>query len=152
MLYACTYRSICRWLVVRSSADDRPTVVRLSGDRPNIKTLLMGTLMFLHRPIIDNSSPEILTHRMANWYQRHTSTSFFWTIRGDVKAFHQIIWPKTRIIGFIVRHFHKRTLTFDCHFASWWGMSTWHFVRNHWFFVSRDLLQRTFRTWPNLRL
>ena len=40
-------------------------------------------------------------------------------LRGDVKAVHQIKWHKTRIIGFIVRHFHKRTLKFDCHFASW---------------------------------
>ena len=38
--------------------------------------------------------------------------------RGDVKAVHQIKWHKTRIIGFIVRLFHKRTLKFDCHFAS----------------------------------
>ena len=72
--------------------------------------------------------------------------------RSVVKAVHQIKWPKTRIIELIVRHFHKQTLTFDCHYVSWQEMSTWHFVRHHVIFVSRDLLQWTIRTWPNLRL
>ena len=31
-------------------------------------------------------------------------------------------------------------------------MSTWHFVCHHVIFLSRELLQRTIRTWPNLRL